>query len=317
MSTFTHRIVAGNGETEHFDQQLAELAQLVGIPPPIFRGQLLYQEYGIERWLIETTIPARIDDPTTREEIYEERYPDWDMSVQVAMQGAMARICGLYRCYIPSGSPYRTFGRRRMDGTPYFFPNNENMTVHRQHLVERECNAVDLEELMRGQMTYLDQAINTLEEANTKIEHCEIANAYVLNKRNELLEANKVLEESNKKLLERIEKLEEPRKLEEELLGVKVFDDVLVKTMKLMIEHRELLAQENAELKKKLVEAQAPKIDQVMADAEEEDPEERAIETSDGQTIWIVPEDEDKPAFNTRSHARKVICLKAIREFPQ
>ena len=111
--------------------------------------------------------------------------------------------------------------------------------------------------------------------------------------------------------------MEEPRKLEEELLGVKVFDDILVKTMKLMIERRELLVQENVELKKKLAEAQAPKIDQVMADAEEEDPEERAIETSDGQTIWIVPEDEDKPAFNTRSHARKVICLKAIREFPQ
>ena len=76
MSAFTHEIVAGIGDTEHFDRQLAELATIVGIPPPTFRGQLLYRQHGMERWLIETTIPARTDDPSTREEIYEEGYPD-------------------------------------------------------------------------------------------------------------------------------------------------------------------------------------------------------------------------------------------------
>ena len=63
--------------------------------------------------------------------------------------------------------------------------------------------------------------------------------------------------------------------------------------------------------KKKIL---AEQVDQEMSDAEE-DPEERVIEMSDGEVLWIVPEEEDKPAFNTRSRSRKVICAKAIRDF--
>ena len=103
----------------------------------------------------------------------------------------------------------------------------------------------------------LDQAVSAFEEANERIAECEKANVYVDGKRNELQEANKELMETNKKLEERLARLEEPQKLEEELLEIKVFDGILIKTLELAMERRDLLFQENAELRKKLEESQA------------------------------------------------------------
>ena len=262
MSTFTHLVVAGDGDTLHFDRQLSELAALVGIPPPIFQGRLVYQEYGVERWLIKTTIPACTNDPSTQEVIYEERYPDWEVSVQLAMQGAIARICGAYQRFIPPGSLYRNFGRRQMDGTPYYYPGNGSLSGYRRYLMDRECNTVDLEDMMKKEMGVLDQAVGAFEEANERIAECEKANVYVDGKRNELQEANKELMETNKKLEERLARLEEPQKLEEELIEIKVFDGILIKTLELAMERRDLLFQENVELRKKLEESQAAQKDQ-------------------------------------------------------
>ena len=63
MSGFTKFVEAGDGRTKHFDKLLAELATLLGMPMPSFRGKLVLEELGDERWVIETTIPGLTDDP--------------------------------------------------------------------------------------------------------------------------------------------------------------------------------------------------------------------------------------------------------------
>ena len=84
MPEFTKVAVSGDGTTLHFSEQLAELADVVGMPKPSFRGKLLWKEGVIERWTIETRIHGRINDPEAEELDYEERYPDWENSVEMA-----------------------------------------------------------------------------------------------------------------------------------------------------------------------------------------------------------------------------------------
>src|SRR5664279_4577670 len=137
MSTFTEFAVARDRRTENFSKQLAELATLVGISVPKFRGKLLYKEHGIERWLIETRIPGRKDDPAAEDMVYETRYPNWECSVEIAMQGAMAHICNEVRFFIPRDSHFRHFGERHMDGTPVSYIDKEYLSVCRRYMMDR------------------------------------------------------------------------------------------------------------------------------------------------------------------------------------
>ena len=149
-----------------------------------------------------------------------------------------------------------------MDGTMYYYTENEFISGYRLYLMDRECTTAYLESILKNQMRLLDQSIGAFEEANERIAECEKANVFVDGKRNELQEANKELMETNKKLEERLARLEEPQKLEEELLETKMFDGILIKTMELMMERRDLLFKENVELKKKLKEALPAQKDQ-------------------------------------------------------
>jgi hypothetical protein len=99
MDTYDERVVAGQGE-HHFTEILLDLATLVQIPPPVFCGKLQYKEYGM-KWLIQTTIQGRLDEDGESTMEYTETYVDWKFSVEIAMQGAIARICNKYRDLIP------------------------------------------------------------------------------------------------------------------------------------------------------------------------------------------------------------------------
>ena len=105
MPEFTKEVRSAYKSPLHFSAQLAELAHVVGIPNPVFRGKLPWKEGDIERWTIETTIPGRMFDPNPEEFVYEESYPDWEYSVEIAMQGAIARICQKYRKLILDDCP--------------------------------------------------------------------------------------------------------------------------------------------------------------------------------------------------------------------
>jgi hypothetical protein len=75
MDTFDERVVAGQGE-HLFTDVLLDLATLLQIPPPVFCGKLQYKEYGMEKWLIQTTIQGRLDEEGESTMEYTEAYVD-------------------------------------------------------------------------------------------------------------------------------------------------------------------------------------------------------------------------------------------------
>jgi hypothetical protein len=109
MDTFDERVVAGQGE-HLFTDILLDLATLLQIPPPVFCGKLQYKEYGMEKWLIQTTIQGRLDEEGESTMEYTEAYVEWKFSMGIAMHGAIARICHKYKDLIPWPSSYRMFG---------------------------------------------------------------------------------------------------------------------------------------------------------------------------------------------------------------
>jgi hypothetical protein len=58
MDTYDESVVAGEGDFL-FSEVLLDLATQLQIPPPVFCGKMQYKEYGMEKWLIQTTIRGR------------------------------------------------------------------------------------------------------------------------------------------------------------------------------------------------------------------------------------------------------------------
>ena len=182
----------------HFSALLEDLAHTVGIPNPSFRGKLLWKEGDIERWTIETTIPGRMFDPNPEEFVYEEDYPDWEYSVEIAMQGAIARICQKYRKLIPSDSSTLYYGRRHMDGTPVAHVEGiGRLLAVKQYLVDREVSSARMEGMMREGMRYVDHAREAIHEANTKLDNCEKALEWISDNRQKLQVENRGLSNRN------------------------------------------------------------------------------------------------------------------------
>jgi hypothetical protein len=61
METYDERVVAGEGDYL-FLEVLLDLATQLQIPPPVFCGKMQYKEYGMEKWLIQTTIQGRLNE---------------------------------------------------------------------------------------------------------------------------------------------------------------------------------------------------------------------------------------------------------------
>jgi hypothetical protein len=48
-------------------------------------GKMEYKEYGMEKWLIQTTILGRLDEAEGTSMEYTEAYFDWKFSMEIAM----------------------------------------------------------------------------------------------------------------------------------------------------------------------------------------------------------------------------------------
>ena len=154
--TYDVMIVAGD-EPYRLSQSLYRLAQDVGIPLPQFYGRRVYCDYnGAEKWLITTLIQGRIMDDDDPEMCYTEPYPDWDISVEMAIHGAISRICFKYHNYITNGTAYRLFGERNEEGDAVD-RGDQHVTAVRSHLMEREALSVGTEILLQRQIAVIDE----------------------------------------------------------------------------------------------------------------------------------------------------------------
>jgi hypothetical protein len=66
----------------------------------------VYKEYGLEKWEIQTIIWGHEEDPKDPTMDYTNAYVDWSYLVEIAMQGAIARICYKYHNRFSSTTPY-------------------------------------------------------------------------------------------------------------------------------------------------------------------------------------------------------------------
>src|SRR4051812_37023712 len=194
MSTYSQTAIAGRNPAHYFNHTLQELADFVGIDPPTFRGKLLYREHGLAKWEIKTVIPKHTDDPSDVNMEYSEEYPDWDFSIDVAMQDAIARICHKYHDLIPRTSAYFQFGERTEDGRPFDRTGTDKWSIIHQYMVEREYATVGMEDVLRGHMDGIekltdkhDERNKSAVEAQAKIVDLELENV-VIQERLSLLE---------------------------------------------------------------------------------------------------------------------------------
>jgi hypothetical protein len=116
-----------------------------------------YKEYGMEKWLIQTTIQGRLDEEGESSMEYTEAYVDWRYSVEIAMQGAIARIRHKYRTLIPHPSAYGMIGERSVGGHVVDRRGQEFHSLLRGYLTERERCSVNLEDMLKKQIINQDQ----------------------------------------------------------------------------------------------------------------------------------------------------------------
>src|SRR3954447_7099609 len=204
MSTYCRTAIARGNPAHYFNHTLQELADFVGIDYPSFRGKLLYWEHDLAKWEINTIIPKHADDPSDVNMVYSEEYPDWDFSIDMAMQGAIARICHKYHDRIPRTLAYFQFGEQTEDGCPFDRTGTDKWSIIHQYMVEREYSTVGMEDILRGQMVGIEKLMDKYDERNKSAME---AQAKVVD-----------LELENVVVLEHMSLVEEPLKMEERMI---------------------------------------------------------------------------------------------------
>jgi hypothetical protein len=95
--TFTKLKVPFDDDDELFSDQLSRLSRMLNLSPPTFRGRVIPCVVPeIVRWEIETGIEGRTIGTPTETVVYSRMYPGWETGVMMAMEEALARICGMY-----------------------------------------------------------------------------------------------------------------------------------------------------------------------------------------------------------------------------
>lgn len=238
MDTYGQVAVAGEGNAHHFSDTLFELSVFVGIHPPTFQGKPQSWERDLEKWEIKTYIPGRTANPEDEGMEYAEEYPDWDYSIDVAMQGDIARICHKYHHRIPRTSAYFQFGERTEDGHPVDREGTDRWSLIHRYEIEREFSAAGMENLMRRQLAGIDALQGKLTDMVRRVVHAQDLAEHIDDQRLELEE--------------RIALLKDPLKMEEKMIQKDVWADILEKTLWLAIDSRTAETKENEKLKKEV-----------------------------------------------------------------
>jgi hypothetical protein len=280
MDTYDERVVAGEGDYL-FSEVLLDLATQLQIPPPVFCGKMQYKEYGLEKWLIQTTIQGRLDEEGESTMEYTEAYVDWRYSVEIAMQGAIARIRHKYRAHIPRPSAYRMIGERSVGGHVVDRRDQEFHSLLRGYLTERERCTVNLEDMLKKQIINQDKFRDIMDLTTKRI--IETESALIM------------LDDKKTQLENKLKIVEGPLQLGGKILQDGIWSHLLEKTLLLQYDNIQKmgdekkqieeanneLKSENEKLKMKLAELEASRKEEESE--EEEDPEERIVYSpSDG-----------------------------------
>ena len=226
----------------------------------------------------------------------------------MAMQEALARICDIYSESMPEGSSCYIFGRRNQDGMPVRTAGDRlGLRWSEIQFEDLEGHVYNLEEMLRTEMEELDWAKGLLQQNKERIIQAERAVEWLGDQRDKLRNDNYKLKNVNEKL--------EDKALSQEaqILGLQGQCAHLVqKVLKL----EQQLEKETSTIQQMPATPQTPAIqeDQEMGEVEEE-PQEVLCIMPNGEQRLIVPDDEDTPATNTRSHTPRISAKAYARLF--
>ena len=279
MDFYDELVVAGEGDFV-FTRTLLELANHVGIPPPESHGKTEYREMGLEKWTILTKIPGRVGVATDEEMSYIQVYPEWHNSVEIAMQGAIARICYKYHSSISRDHPFSMFGERMENGRPVY-RGNYYRTLPQRYFAEREVSSARTEAMMSTLVAIMDHLKDEVVKGNETLEQMEHTILALDDRRQQALAANNVmvgekckLETQVEKLEERIKLMEDPLKMEAKLIENENWISILQGSIPQMgdtftqtLDEKNSLAKENVELENE-VEALKKKMGEATIEVE-------------------------------------------------
>lgn len=311
MDSYTETHTAGDGKGRLFCDQLAALAVEVDLPKPEFRGKALPFVVGQPaRWQIETRIRGRTVTPETPDEVYTRIYPDWSTGVEMAMLGALSRLCYQYRTVIPRETFYQ-YGWRSMEGVPVLrtVPAQKTTSCKNQ-LSHLECLAARVEDILEDEMKDHDE---------TKAAYRQMRNTAI-----DQAERIKLLENTIWNMGSRIDELEtEKNKLEAQIekkdaqiFGWQAQSAFFAGQKTPPPAPESTVAQSSVAAQDSLAVQQTPVApeDQEMEE-EEEDPEEVNFILPNGEERLIVSDDQDYPATNTRSHTPRMSAKTYVNLF--
>jgi hypothetical protein len=154
----------------------------------------------INRWEIETKIKGHTIKPPTETMVYSRMYPGWETGIMMAMEEALARICGMYPKEIfDIDNSFQQFGRCNREGWALSTPGRrEGLPWTEIQLEDMETYAFNMEIMLRDEMDAIDDAKYQLREKDEKIEQLE-------NTIQKLKEKNASLEATNDKLASKTE----------------------------------------------------------------------------------------------------------------
>jgi hypothetical protein len=198
---FTKLKVPFDDDDELFSDQLSRLSRMLNLTPPTFPGRVIPCVVPeIVRWEIETRIEGRTIGTPTDIVVYSRMYPGWETGVMMAMEEALAHICGMYVQEISEMDNFiYQFGRRNHEGWALRMPGRRaDLPWTEVQLEDMGSYAFNLEDMLRSEMDATDDAMYQLLQKDEKIEQLE-------NTIEKLKEKNKSLETANDKLTGKVE----------------------------------------------------------------------------------------------------------------
>jgi hypothetical protein len=212
MDPYDHGVVAGLG-CYHFSETLLELSNFIGIPPPEFRGRRVYKEYDLEKWEIQTIIQGREEDPEHPTMDYTIAYIDWSYGVEIAMQGAVARIFHKHHHRFSSTTPYYLFGEHNESGRTMDQRITESPSIYWTYMTEREYNTVNMEDMLKKQILLMDKFWEAMDITSQRIITAESCLLVLDDKRTKLKNENEALKKKLDEYEAKAQAEEDPEEL--------------------------------------------------------------------------------------------------------
>jgi hypothetical protein len=119
---------------------------------------------------IETRIEGRGVVPYTEDIIYTMEYPNWNKGADMAMLGALSRLCYTYRNEMPPESPFRHFARRDAEENPVMFVDNRvDLPMHTLHMQDMGIHILDVQNMLREEIAENAQSNMVINQLNEEL----------------------------------------------------------------------------------------------------------------------------------------------------